>query len=168
VPSGTAGIRARASLTEHGEADISECSLFCEDYRRLGATRVAVDPSVRVSYLPWARDFYGALPGGIGAKVPWPHVLRSGALEQLQTLWGETHGCMSMQWVPLSKSRASRAARQGLAPAHPHEAWQDCIQGHSPRLSARRFVPLTRTTRPSAPQAASGRDAACSMRLRPA
>ena len=100
-----AGLRVRSSLTEHGEADISECSLLCEDYRRLGATNVAVDPSVRISYLPWTRDFYGELPGGVGAKVAWPHVVRSGALEQLQNLWSDTRGCMSMQWVSLSECR---------------------------------------------------------------
>jgi hypothetical protein len=60
------GLRFRASLREFGESDISECSLFCDDMRRLGATRVAVDPSVRVSYLAWTKARPGAHKGGHG------------------------------------------------------------------------------------------------------
>ena len=42
------GLRFRAS--EVGEADVSECSLFCNDLKRLGYSRALVDPSVRVAY----------------------------------------------------------------------------------------------------------------------
>ncbi|EFJ46442.1 hypothetical protein VOLCADRAFT_93238 [Volvox carteri f. nagariensis] len=98
------GLRFRASLTAEGEYDISECSLFCEDYRRLGATDVVVDPSVRVSYLVWTKDFHGKLPGGVGAKVPWALLARSGAFDELKKLFKETKSDMKMTWVPLSKS----------------------------------------------------------------
>ncbi|GIL82322.1 hypothetical protein Vretimale_7286 [Volvox reticuliferus] len=97
------GLKFRSSLTVEGEYDISECSLFCEDYRRLGATNVVVDPSVRVSYLVWTKEFHGKLPGGVGAKVPWSLIQRSGALDELQSLWRDTKSCMKMTWVPLKK-----------------------------------------------------------------
>ncbi|GFR42516.1 hypothetical protein Agub_g3408, partial [Astrephomene gubernaculifera] len=97
------GLRFRAGLVEDGECDISECSLFCEDYRRLGAKRVAVDPSVRVAYLPWTKEFHGKLPGGVGAKVPWVHLERNSGLTELEKQWSDTQGCMSVQCIPLRR-----------------------------------------------------------------
>ncbi|GIM02330.1 hypothetical protein Vretimale_7210 [Volvox reticuliferus] len=98
-----AGVRFRTGLVEEGECDISECSLLCEDYRRLGSRRVLVDPTVRVGYVPWAKDFHLRLPGGVGPKIPWSHVERSGALERLAILWSDTKFCMSTQCVPMRK-----------------------------------------------------------------
>lgn len=57
------------------------------------------------------QDFHGKLPGGVGAKVPWTVVERSGALDELRTLWKETKSCMQMTWVPLSKCNTRAASR---------------------------------------------------------
>ncbi|GIL53350.1 hypothetical protein Vafri_8971 [Volvox africanus] len=97
------GLRFRAGQRQEGECDASECSIFCEDYRRLGSGRVAIDPSVRVSYTPWTEDVHGALPGGLPAKMPWSTVKRSGALERMQNLWTDTASDMFVDCVPLRK-----------------------------------------------------------------
>ncbi|GIL83042.1 hypothetical protein Vretimale_8560 [Volvox reticuliferus] len=97
------GLRFRAGQRQDGECDASECSIFCEDYRRLGSGRVAIDPSVRVSYTPWTEDVDAALPGGLPAKVPWSTVKRSGALERMHNLWVETANDMFVDCVPLRK-----------------------------------------------------------------
>ncbi|GLI67228.1 hypothetical protein VaNZ11_011166 [Volvox africanus] len=97
------GLRFRAGQRQDGECDASECSIFCEDYRRLGSGRVAIDPSVRVSYTPWTEDVHGALPGGLPAKMPWSTVKRSGALERMQNLWVDTASDMFVDCVPLRK-----------------------------------------------------------------
>lgn len=34
----------------HGECPASECSHFCEDFRRLGYDKMIVDPAVRLGY----------------------------------------------------------------------------------------------------------------------
>lgn len=44
------GVRVRAH--QPGECSASECTLLCNDYARLGFTRVVVDPSVQLAYLP--------------------------------------------------------------------------------------------------------------------
>ncbi|EFJ48451.1 hypothetical protein VOLCADRAFT_90680 [Volvox carteri f. nagariensis] len=93
----SAGLRFRAGQRDAGECDASECSIFCEDYRRLGSGRVVVDPSVRLSYTPWTEDIHGPLPGGLPAKVLWSAVKRSGALEKLQSLWQETADDMMVE-----------------------------------------------------------------------
>ncbi|EFJ46405.1 hypothetical protein VOLCADRAFT_105533 [Volvox carteri f. nagariensis] len=96
-----AGVRFRSGLLDEGECDISECSLLCEDFRRMGAKRAIIDPSVRVSYAPWAKA--STINAGVGPKMPWSHVERSGALERLTVLWTETTFCMSTQCVPMRK-----------------------------------------------------------------
>ncbi|GFR42846.1 hypothetical protein Agub_g3804 [Astrephomene gubernaculifera] len=95
------GLRFRSGISEKGECDSSECSLLCQDYRRVGATRVVVDPSVRVAYVPWSKSFHGSLSVGVGPRVPWSQVQRSGALQELEAIWNDTKRDMATDCIPL-------------------------------------------------------------------
>ncbi|GFR42847.1 hypothetical protein Agub_g3805 [Astrephomene gubernaculifera] len=97
------GLRFRSGLINDGECDSSECSLLCQDYRRVGATRVVVDPSVRVAYVPWSKSFHGSLSVGVGPRVPWSQVQRSGALQELEAIWNDTKSDMATDCIPLGK-----------------------------------------------------------------
>lgn len=51
--SSDAGDRLRFRSHAEGECAASECSLLCDDLRRVGRGRVVVDPGVRVTYRRW-------------------------------------------------------------------------------------------------------------------
>jgi hypothetical protein len=62
-----------------GECDASECSLLCDDLHRLGYGKVVIDPSVRLTYLPYHdvglhSEWYFGAP-----MVPWEHLVAPSA-----------------------------------------------------------------------------------------